>query len=64
MTRDLLVSNRCRMAIRKNVEGNVYLLHLFYNSIHPEGVAILAVQGKGFLNSLSAMGGCDHPLKN
>ncbi len=46
------------MAIRQNVEGNAYLLHLLCdlhllcNSIRPEGVAILAVQGKGFLNSL------------
>ncbi len=52
VTRDLLVSNRCRMAIRQNVEGNAYLLHLLCDSIHPEGVAILAVQGKGFLNIL------------
>ncbi len=34
------------------MEGNVYLLHLLCDSIRPEGVAILAVQGKGFLNSL------------
>ncbi len=40
------------MAIRQNVEGNAYLLHLLCNSIRPEGVAILVVQGKGFLNSL------------
>jgi hypothetical protein len=52
MTWDLLVFNRRRMAIRQNVEGNAYLPHLLCNSIRPEGVAILAVQGKGFLNSL------------
>ncbi len=52
MTGDLLVSNRRRTAIRQNVEGNAYLLPLLCNSIHPEVVAILAVQGKGFLNSL------------
>jgi hypothetical protein len=40
------------MAIRQNVEGNAYLLHLLCDSICPEGVAILAVQGKGFLKSL------------
>jgi hypothetical protein len=40
------------MAIRQNVEGNAYLPHLLCNSICPEGVAILAVQGKGFLSSL------------
>ncbi len=52
MTQDLLVSNRHRTAIRQNVEGNAHLPHLFCKSVHPEGVAILAVQGKGFLNSL------------
>ncbi len=40
------------MAIRQNVEGNAYLPHLVCDSTRPEGVAILAVQGKGFLNSL------------
>ncbi len=52
MTWDLLVTNRRRTAIRQNVEGNTHLPHLLSNSIHPEGIAILAVQGKGFLNSL------------
>ncbi len=52
MTRDLLVTNRRRTAIRQNVEGNTYLPHLFCDSIRPEGVAILAFQGKGFLNNL------------
>ena len=52
MTWDLLVTNRHTTVIRQNVEGNTHLPHLLCNSIHPEGVAILAVQGKGFLNSL------------
>ncbi len=52
MTRDLLVTKWRRMAIRQNVEGNAYLPHLLWDSICPEGVAILAVQGKGFFNSL------------
>jgi hypothetical protein len=52
MTWDLLVTNKCRTAIRQNVEGNTHLPHLLSNSIRPEGIAILAVQGKGFLNSL------------
>jgi len=52
MTWDLLVTNRCRTAIRQNVEGNTHLPHLLSNSIRLEGIAILAVQGKGFLNSL------------
>ncbi len=47
-----LVSNRRRTAIRQNVEGKAYLLHLLCNSICPEGVANLALEGKGFLNSL------------
>ncbi len=49
---DLLVTNRHRTAIRQNVEGNTHLPHLLCDSVCPEGVAILAVQGKGFLNSL------------
>ncbi len=52
MTWDLLVTNRRRTAIRPNVEGNTHLPHLLSNSVHPEGIVILAVQGKGFLNSL------------
>ena len=52
MTQDLLVSYWRGLSIRLNVEGNANLLHLLCNSIHPEGVAVLAVQGKGFLNSL------------
>ncbi len=52
MTWDLLVTNRRRTAIRQNVEGNTHFPHLLSNSIRPEGIAILAVQGKGFLNSL------------
>ncbi len=52
MTRDLLVANMRRTAIRQNIEGNAHLPHLLCNSIRPQGVAILAVQGKGFLNSL------------
>ncbi len=51
MTWDLLVSNRCITAIRQNVEGNMHLPHLLCDSIHLDGIAILAVQGKGFLNS-------------
>ncbi len=41
-----------RMPIRENVEGDADLLHLLCNSIRPKGVAILAVQVKGFFNSL------------
>ncbi len=52
MTWDLLVTDRCRTAIRQNVEGNTYLPHLLCDSICPEGVCILAVQGKGFIDSL------------
>ncbi len=52
MTWDLLVTNRCRTAIRQNVEGNTHLPHLLSNSVCLEGIAILVVQGKGFLNSL------------
>ncbi len=52
MTRDLLVTNGCSTAIRQNVEGNAHLPHLLCGSVRPEGVVILAVQGKGFLNSL------------
>ncbi len=52
MTWDLLVTNRRRTAIRQNVEGNMHLPHLLCNSVCLEGIAILAVQGKGFLNSL------------
>ncbi len=51
MTRDFLVTNRRRTAIRQNVEGNTHLPHLLSNSVRPEGIAILAVQGMGFLNS-------------
>ncbi len=47
-----MVTNRCRTAIRQNVEGNMHLLNLLCDSVRPEGIAILAVQGKGFLNSL------------
>ncbi len=52
MTWDLLVTNRHRITIRQNVEGNTHFPHLLSNSVHLEGIAILAVQGKGFLNSL------------
>jgi hypothetical protein len=52
MTWDLLVTNRCRTAIRQNVQGNTHLPHLLRDSVRPEGIASLAVQGKGFLNSL------------
>ncbi len=52
MTWDLLVTNRRRATIRQNVEGNMHLPHLLCDGIHPEGIAILAVQGKSFLNSL------------
>ncbi len=52
MAWDLLVTNRRRTTIRQNVGGNTYLPHLLCNSVHPEGVAILAVQGKGFNGSL------------
>jgi hypothetical protein len=52
MTWDLLVTNRHRTAIRQNVEGNTHLSHLLHDSVPLEGIAILAVQGKGFLNSL------------
>ncbi len=52
ITWDLLVTDRPRTAIRQNVEGNTHLPHLLSNSVHPEGIAILAVQGKGLLNSL------------
>ncbi len=52
MTWDLLVTNGHRTAIRQNVEGNAHLPHLLCNSVRLEGDAILAVQGKGFLNSL------------
>ncbi len=52
MTWDLLVTNRRRTAIRQNVEGSTHLPHLLSNSVRLEGVAILVVQGKGFLNSL------------
>ncbi len=52
MTWDLLVPYRCRTAIRQNVEGNMHLPHLLCDSVCPEDIAILAVQGKGFFNSL------------
>ncbi len=52
MTWDLLVTNRLRTTIRQNVEGNAYLPHLLCNDIRPEGVAIVVVQGKGFIDSL------------
>ena len=52
MTWDLLVTDRRRTAIRQNVEGNTYLPHLLCDSVRSEGIAILVVQGKGFLNSL------------
>ncbi len=52
MTWDLLVTNRHRTTNRQNIEGNTHLPHLLSNSVRPEGIAILAVQGKGFLNSL------------
>ncbi len=34
------------------LEGNANLLNFLCNSIHPESVAGLAVEGKGFLDSL------------
>ncbi len=52
MTWDLLVTNRRRTTIRQNVEDNMHLPHLLHDSVRPEGIAILAVQGKGFLNRL------------
>ncbi len=52
MAWDLLVTDRRRTAIRQNVEGNIYLPHILCDSVHPEGVTILAVQGKGFIDSL------------
>ncbi len=52
MTWDLLVTNRHRTTIRQNVQGNMHLPHLLRDSVRPEGIAILAVQGKGLLNSL------------
>ncbi len=52
MTWDLLDKDRRRTAIRQNVEGNMYLPHLLCNSVRPEGVAILTVQGKGLIDSL------------
>jgi hypothetical protein len=52
MTGYLLVTNRRRLPIKQDFEGNTNVLHLLGNGVSPEGITILLVKHKGFFDNL------------
>ncbi len=49
---DFLMANRRRLPIKEDFESNANILHFFGNGVSPKGVAIPAVNFKGFLGGL------------
>ena len=46
----LLKANRCRLPIKKNFESKMIVFHFFSNCVSPEGIAILFVKRKSFVD--------------
>jgi hypothetical protein len=53
VTWNLLITNGCGCLVGEYVKSLSDFGHLFGNSISPKGIAILAVELKGFFNSLT-----------
>jgi hypothetical protein len=48
----LLVANWCRLPIKQDLKGNTNVLHFLGNGVSPQGIAILFIKLKGFVDSL------------
>jgi hypothetical protein len=48
----LLVANWCRLPIKQDLKGNTNILHFLGNGVSSEGIAILLIKLKGFIDSL------------
>jgi hypothetical protein len=48
----LLVTNRRRLPIKQDFEGNTNVLHFLGNGVSPEGITILLIKLKGFFDGL------------
>ncbi len=48
----LLKANRCRLPVKEIFESNTNVFHFFSNCVSPEGIAILIVKHKSFVDGL------------
>ncbi len=48
----LLVTNWRRLPVKQDFEGNAKVLHFLGNGVSPEGITILLIELKGFIDGL------------